>query len=48
MGSVYEFMYSFRDKVEDPFPDLLSENAVNSLIMMKKLKNEISSGIYII
>ncbi|OUM59998.1 hypothetical protein PIROE2DRAFT_14335 [Piromyces sp. E2] len=48
MGSIYEFMYSFRDSLEDPFPDLLSENAVNSLIMMKKLKNEISSGSLII
>jgi len=43
MGSLYEFIYSFRDSVEAPFPDLLSENTENALKMMKTLKNEISS-----
>ncbi|OUM58629.1 hypothetical protein PIROE2DRAFT_16035, partial [Piromyces sp. E2] len=43
MCSIYEFMYSFRDRVSDPFPDLLSDNAVKALETMKRLKERISS-----
>jgi len=46
MGSLYEFIYTFRDSVKDPFPDLLSKNTETALKMMKTLKNEISSGSY--
>eukprot|EP00833_Pecoramyces_ruminatium_P018732 jgi/Orpsp1_1/1192764/evm.model.d7180000095714.1 len=41
--SIYEFIYSFRDSVDSEFPDLLSQNALDALKMMKKIKNEISS-----
>ena len=44
MCSIYEFMYSFRDKEDDPFPDLLSENALKALETMKRIKDTISSG----
>ncbi|KAG4087207.1 periplasmic binding protein-like II [Neocallimastix lanati (nom. inval.)] len=43
MGSIYEFMYTFRDEIDSPFPKLTSQNAIDSLKMMKKLKEEISS-----
>jgi len=47
-GSLYEFIYSFRDNIDDPFPDFRSENALNALKMMKKLKEELASDkIYI-
>ncbi|ORX81334.1 periplasmic binding protein-like II, partial [Anaeromyces robustus] len=42
-GGLYEFMYTFRDSVDDSFPDLISQNAVNALKTMKRIKNEISS-----
>jgi len=45
MGSIYEFMYTFRDEIDSPFPKLTSQNAIDSLKMMKKLKEEISSGL---
>ncbi|OUM58628.1 hypothetical protein PIROE2DRAFT_64281 [Piromyces sp. E2] len=44
MCSIYEFMYSFRDKEDDPFPDLLSDNAIRALETIKKMKERISSG----
>jgi len=44
MTSTYEFIYSFRDKKDDPFPDLLSDNAINALEMIKRLKETISTG----
>ncbi|ORX81333.1 periplasmic binding protein-like II, partial [Anaeromyces robustus] len=42
-GGLYEFIYSFRDSVDDPFPSLTSQNAVDALKTMKRLKNEVSS-----
>ena len=48
MCSIYEFIHTFRKSVESPFPDITSEEAVNALNMMKRLKEEIASGIYII
>ncbi|ORX76241.1 hypothetical protein BCR32DRAFT_271394 [Anaeromyces robustus] len=41
--SIYEFIYSFRDSVNSPFPDLESQTAVDALEMMKVIKNKISS-----
>ncbi|ORX80961.1 periplasmic binding protein-like II [Anaeromyces robustus] len=41
--SIYETIYSFRDKPESPFPELTSQNAIDALIMTKKIKDEISS-----
>jgi len=45
MCALYEFIYSFRKTPESPFPDLTSEEAINALKMMKKIKDTISSGI---
>jgi len=43
MCSIYEFIHTFRKSVESPFPDITSEEAVNALNMMKRLKEEIAS-----
>jgi len=45
--SIQEFIYSYRDKKESPFPNYTSHQAVNALNMIKRLKNELSSGINI-
>jgi len=45
MGSIYEFMYSYREEIDSPFPEIISQNTIDSLKMMKKLKEEISSGL---
>ncbi|ORX81335.1 periplasmic binding protein-like II, partial [Anaeromyces robustus] len=42
-GGIYEFIYSFRDSIDDPLPEITSQNAVNALKTMKRIKNEISS-----
>ena len=42
--STYEFIYSFRDSVDANFPKAGSESFIEALEMLKKLKNEISSG----
>jgi len=44
-SSLYEFIYSYRDTVESSFPNLKSQNAIDALKMIKKLKEEISSGL---
>ncbi|KAL6605284.1 periplasmic binding protein-like II [Neocallimastix sp. 'constans'] len=41
--TIIEFLHSYRDAINDPFPNFKSPNAVNALKMMKKLKNELSS-----
>ncbi|ORX83229.1 periplasmic binding protein-like II [Anaeromyces robustus] len=41
--SIYEFIYSFRDSVDSPFPDIRSETAVKALNYIKRMKNEIGS-----
>ncbi|ORX83696.1 periplasmic binding protein-like II, partial [Anaeromyces robustus] len=43
LPSVYEFIYSYRDKPDDGFPGFDSEAAVEAVEMYKKLKKEISS-----
>ncbi|ORX85081.1 periplasmic binding protein-like II [Anaeromyces robustus] len=43
MGSIYEFFYSYRDDINAKTVDLTSKNTLDALIMMKKLKNELSS-----
>jgi len=45
-SSIYEFIYSYRDHINDPFPEFRSKNALEALKMMKILKNEISSDKY--
>ncbi|ORX80974.1 periplasmic binding protein-like II [Anaeromyces robustus] len=42
--SAYEFIYSYRNTVDSPYPGFTSEEAINALGMMKKLKDEISSN----
>jgi len=37
-------LYSFRDTIDSPMPDLRSKNSVNALEMINKIKNKISSG----
>ncbi|OUM58657.1 hypothetical protein PIROE2DRAFT_16014 [Piromyces sp. E2] len=41
--SIYEFIYSFRDSVDEYFLEVGSPTFINALKMMKKVKNEISS-----
>ncbi|ORX87934.1 periplasmic binding protein-like II [Anaeromyces robustus] len=44
MCSLYEFIYSFRNSIDAPFPDIQSQEVVDSLEMMNKLKTEVSSA----
>ncbi|ORX80086.1 periplasmic binding protein-like II [Anaeromyces robustus] len=41
--SIYEFIYSFRESVDSPFPSFPSIEAIDALKMMKKLNEEIGS-----
>ncbi|ORX50396.1 periplasmic binding protein-like II [Piromyces finnis] len=43
MCSIYEFIYSFRDTPESPFPNFKSNNALEALNKLDKIKKEISS-----
>ncbi|KAL6631525.1 periplasmic binding protein-like II, partial [Neocallimastix sp. 'constans'] len=43
--SIYEFINSFRDSNNSPYPETQSETSEEALKMMKKLKNEISSDL---
>jgi len=42
--SIYEFIYSFRDSCDSPFPKPNDKAFVNALKMVNKIKSEISSG----
>ncbi|ORX72573.1 hypothetical protein BCR32DRAFT_250021 [Anaeromyces robustus] len=42
--SIYEFIYSCRESYDSPFPELTSETTVNAIKLIKKIKEEISSG----
>jgi len=44
MCSYLEFIYSCRETPNSPFPEIQSDTTVNALKMIKKIKNEISSG----
>jgi len=44
MCSINSFIYSYRDSIDSPFPDITSNNTLEALKMMKRIKNEISSG----
>ncbi|ORX79009.1 periplasmic binding protein-like II [Anaeromyces robustus] len=41
--SIHEFIYSYRDTPNSPYPKLTSDTAVQALEMIKRIKNEISS-----
>jgi len=43
--SLYEFIYTFRDSVDSPFPKITSNNAIKALEKMKEIKERISSDI---
>jgi len=45
MISTRELIYSFRKKKESPFPEYSSQEAVNALNMIKKIKEELASDI---
>jgi len=47
MCSFYEFLYSYRNSTESPFPDLNSKDAIDALEKLEKIKNNISNGEYI-
>ncbi|ORX78623.1 alpha/beta-hydrolase [Anaeromyces robustus] len=42
--SIYEFIYSCRESYDSPFPDLNSQTAIEAIKLIKKIKDEISSG----
>jgi len=44
--SIYEFINSYRESNYSPYPDIRSEATIKALQMMKKLKEEIASGLY--
>ncbi|KAL6592058.1 hypothetical protein U3516DRAFT_569741 [Neocallimastix sp. 'constans'] len=43
MCSIYQFMYSYRDSKDSPFPEIKSKNSVNALKKFKEIKEKISS-----
>ncbi|ORX80089.1 hypothetical protein BCR32DRAFT_245898 [Anaeromyces robustus] len=43
VSSIYEFIYSFRDKIDDDIPDLLSQNSIKALEKLYEIKKKISS-----
>eukprot|EP00833_Pecoramyces_ruminatium_P001306 jgi/Orpsp1_1/1175338/evm.model.c7180000053445.1 len=45
-SSLYEFIHSYRDNINDPIPNFRSQNALKALKMIKKLKIEISLDKY--
>jgi len=44
MCSYYEFIYSCREAPNSPYPEIKSNTTINALKLIKKIKNEISSG----
>jgi len=42
--SIMEIIHSYRNSIEDSFPDWTSEEAVEALNKIKEIKNEISTG----
>jgi len=48
MCSLVEFIYSCRESYDSPFPKLTSQTAINALELIKKIKEDIASGMYLI
>jgi len=44
MCSLYEFIYTFRENPDSPFPDIDSDEAKKALEMMEKIKKEVASS----
>ncbi len=42
--SIYQFINSFRESNESPFPELKSEATMEALKMLKSMKDEIGEG----
>jgi len=42
--SIFDFIYSFRNSTNTVFPGFDSPEAIDALNMLKKIKEEISSG----
>ncbi|OUM69945.1 hypothetical protein PIROE2DRAFT_2149 [Piromyces sp. E2] len=45
--SLYEFIYTYRKENSTIFPEIKSKETINAIEMIKKMKDEISSGIEI-
>ncbi|KAL6630151.1 hypothetical protein U3516DRAFT_822234 [Neocallimastix sp. 'constans'] len=41
--SLFDFLYSFRNTVDSPFPEINSPELKNALVKLKQIKNEISN-----
>jgi len=41
--SIYEFLYSCRESIDSPFPDITSQTTINAMELLKRVKNEASS-----
>jgi len=44
MCSLYQLIYSYRDNKNSSFPELISQNSINALNMMKDIRNTLSSS----
>lgn len=44
LNSLYEFIYSCRDSYNSTYPDPQDQSFVDSLKMLKKIKEEVASG----
>ncbi|OUM68442.1 hypothetical protein PIROE2DRAFT_3900, partial [Piromyces sp. E2] len=40
--SIYQFIYSFKESIDSPFPEFSSQEAIEALEMLKKIKCELS------
>jgi len=47
MCTIYGFLYSSRDNITSPFPELTSKSVEEGLNTLLKFKNELSSGTFI-
>ncbi|ORX64985.1 periplasmic binding protein-like II [Anaeromyces robustus] len=43
MSTFYQLLYSYRDDIDSPLPDIKSQNAIDALNKIKQIQNEISS-----
>jgi len=43
--SIYEFINSFRESNDSPYPEITSKTTIEALEKLKEMKNEIGEGI---
>jgi len=48
MCSIYEYLYSFREKIDDPIPEFNSERALYAFKKFNIIKNATTSSNYLI